>query len=414
MKDVSCLADGLVVSTDPSITGINANEMIVGPTGCGKSVSNAYSRILHTFDSSVVVPINKKAIKERFTDLLQSRGYEVYDLNFACPEKSTVGFDPMHFIHKDEDVVETARSLIEAGEDQFGRGKLDAYWNDSATSVLSAEIGLVRLNAMYEGKEASFADVIDLHRSIVVNPLEPLTYTNIDALFDKADEIYPGNQASQMWRTIRGLAQVTSSCIFSMVNNAYDKIFPPSVIELMKKPKQVDFKRLGTTKCALFITSSPVNKSLDRFVNLMYSDMFRELFDYAESREDSRLPVPIHIICDDFACGSKIRSFADYISIFRASGISVSLLVQSESQMEDMYGRAAATSILNNVDTYIYMGGMDSTTIHNIAYRFDKPFVEIQSLPLEQVLVFRRGSEPIKARRYQLFDDPLYKEMMHS
>ena len=37
MKNLTCLADGYVFPTDLEVTGINANEIIVGPTRCGKT-----------------------------------------------------------------------------------------------------------------------------------------------------------------------------------------------------------------------------------------------------------------------------------------------------------------------------------------------------------------------------------------
>ena len=62
MPDMTCLAEGIVVPSAFELTGITGNELVVGPTGSGKSFSNAYSRLLHTNESSVVVPIAKKAM----------------------------------------------------------------------------------------------------------------------------------------------------------------------------------------------------------------------------------------------------------------------------------------------------------------------------------------------------------------
>ena len=62
-------------------------------------------------------------------------------------------------------------------------------------------------------------------------------------------------------------------------------------------------------------------------------------------------------------------NFPEYISIFREKGISVTLLIQSESQLQGMYGRENATTIINNCDTYLYMGGMDLVTGRNISER---------------------------------------------
>ena len=107
--------------------------------------------------------------------------------------------------------------------------------------------------------------------------------------------------------------------------------------------------------------------------------MIKVLFEEAESKENGKLEIPINIICDDFACGGKIRDFEQYISIFRAAGISVTLLLQSESQLSGMYGQTEATTIINNCDTYLYMGGMDIETCKNVALRMTWPLHKVLS-----------------------------------
>jgi len=412
MTDMSCLADGLVVPANFELTGLNLNEIVVGPTGCGKSMSNAYSRLLHTTQSSVVVPITKKAIREKFSRLFEERGYQVINLDFSKPENCNVGYDPMDYITSDEDVVQTARNLVGNDPSRGRSGEMDPYWNDSATSVLAAEISLVRLNAKSFGKKPCFDDVIKLHRSLKVDTNSHLFTTNHDTLFRRAEEMYPGNQASELWKTVNNLAPRTASCILSIVNSAVDKIFCENVLQMTRKKERIDFRELGRRKIALFITTSPMNKSLQNLVNMMYADMFRVLFESAEENAESKLNVPVHIICDDFACGSRIRDFEDYISIFRAAGISVTLLLQSETQLATMYGEAAAITIINNCDTYVYMGGMDIDTCRNISQRMNKPVNKVLGMPLEQVVVFRRGSEPFVSRRYQTLNDPIYQKMI--
>lgn len=161
----------------------------------------------------------------------------------------------------------------------------------------------------------------------------------------------------------------------------------------------------------LFVSSSAVNPALHCFINMFYAQAFKTLFEYAESLPSSRLPIPVHVLCDDFATGSRILNFPEYISIFREKQISVTLLVQSESQLESMYGSEDATTIINNCDTYLYMGGMDLKTGRSISERLNAPLEEVLYMPIGQEYVFRRGQRPIITTRYDILQNEMYQSI---
>ncbi len=410
MEDLTCLAEGLTAPADSEKTGLNLNEIVTGPTGSGKSWSNAYSRLLHTFNSSVVVPITKRAIKDKFLKLFEDRGYEVIDIDYAHPELGNSGYNPLDYLHSDEDVLRFAETIMKSDAEKVTA--YDPYWTNAAISMHAAEIHLTMLKAKEKGTTPTYADVLKLHHSMEVEYSSSFAKTNLDKQFELAEKKHPGNRATALWRTVTKLPNKTASCVFSTVNGYIDKISSDNIYKITQKSKRISFEDLGNKKVALFITTPPTNKVLQNFVNIMYSDMIRILCDQAEMSEDNRLKVPVHILCDDFACGSRIKDFEDYISIFRAAGISVTILLQSETQLINMYGEAAALTIINNCDTYVYMGGMDIATCRNIAQRANEPLDKVMSMPLEEVIVFRRGSRPYQHhRRYQILEDPLYKEV---
>ena len=180
---------------------------------------------------------------------------------------------------------------------------------------------------------------------------------------------------------------------------------------MMKKRKKVDFEAITNEKTVLFVTTSAVNPALHTFVNMFYSQMFKELFEIGEANESGKLNIPIQVVCDDFACGAKIVNFEEYISIFREKGISVTMMLQSESQLQGIYGEHEAKTIINNSDTYIYMGGIDLSTAKNISERINLPLEDVLYMPIGQELIFRRGSKPVITTRYEVEKDKEYKKM---
>lgn len=414
MAEFTYLGENAIYSTVAEEVGINLNELIIGGTGRGKSWSVVYPRLLHMSESSVIVPVAKKDVANRFKKLFAKKGYETQILDFISPHKSTIGYDLLDSVETFEDATNLARSIVDQSSDSGYESNAE-YWNSAATSIITALIWLVKLNEKFSGAKAGFADVGKLVKNLEMGSQgagKNIFTTNLDYLFEEAERIFPGNEATQMWKSFSGIADVTASGMFSVANTSMDKIITESILELSRKDKKLRFQDMGKKRTAVFIITSPVNKSLHAYLNLMYADMFKQLFESAEANKNGRLDVPVHIICDDFACGGKIPNFDKYLSVFRAAGISATILLQSESQLTCMYGEGEARTIIDNCDTMVYMGGTDSLTCRNVAERANRSLQDIFQLPLEHVIIFRPGTKPIFTRRYQILEDSCYQELM--
>ena len=173
----------------------------------------------------------------------------------------------------------------------------------------------------------------------------------------------------------------------------------------------VDFEKLASEKTVLFITTSPVNSSLNSFISTFYGTAFKDLFEFAEEQADGRLPIPVDVLADDFATGCPVNMFEQYVSIFREKGLSVTVLIQSESQLSSLYSSEKATTIINNCDTIVFLGGMDLETGKNISMRANRPLEDILYLPIGSEIIFRRGMKVIFTKRYNIFQNEMYKKV---
>ena len=85
----------------------------------------------------------------------------------------------------------------------------------------------------------------------------------------------------------------------------------------------------------------------------------------------------VDVLADDFATGCPVHMFDQYVSIFREKALSVTILIQSESQLSSLYGSDKATTIINNFDTIVFLGSMDIDTGRSVSMRANRPLEDV-------------------------------------
>lgn len=408
LADKVILAKNCEYSSDTSLTGLNNNQIIVGGSGSGKTMSITEPCLLHTKNRNLIITATKRRIVDKYKSLLKNRGYNVGILDFTNYNNSTIGYDPLKFVRTDEDILWLAKSVVLANPKKSQQNKSDPYWDEASVSLISALIGYVKLK---NPNNASFADVIDMYKNLRLFYKLSNVETNYDYMFRELETIFPGNFASANWENFCHLPSKTASCVMSTLGVTINYLFNNELLNMMRKDNQIDFKTFAQRKNVLFLITSPVNTALSNLVSVFYSNAMKELFEFAESRENGKLPIPIHIICDDFATGAPIPDFAQYISIIREKDLSVTMLCQSETQLESLYSHSEAVTIINNCDTYVFTGGMDIKTAQSVGQRLNKPIDEVLSMPLGTFVVFRRGETAATVSRYPILQDPEYQNI---
>lgn len=406
--DRTILAQGCVLEGDIGLHRPNDNVAGVGISGGGKSLSLEYPTMLHAEHSSIIATFGKPVEALKMAAYKKTQGYHVQICNLDNPDEGDVFFDAIHDIESFDDITATSRKIVLSTI----KNTKDDYWQLKAIPVSDCLIEA----ALRTIDNASMADVLDLFDELTESEYGTGISDRLLGMFRLLKEHDPHCSAVRQFYAFYNLnrrAEKTGSCIIDTLDAAYNTVFPESVRKAMREKPSIDFRKLATEKTALFIICSPVKTSLHHFANLIYDTAIKVLVSYAQEFEDGKLPRKVRLFFDDFGCTAPIQSFPEHISIFRSAGLSVMLLIQSESMLQSIYGEEKAATILNNCSSYVYFpGGMDRQTCKSVSERMNMPLEDVLYAPVGEVFIMRSGNKPVVKQRYDIFNDPCYQEMV--
>lgn len=397
-----CVIHGGIGQTLP-----NYNTLVVGCPGTGKSLSVNYPTMFEMQEACPIANFAKAGEARLMAAHFAQKGYQTLILDLSCPEKSTVGFDPLRYVKSYADIEELATQSIMSVIEKTA----DDYWQRKAVSLVGALIAATLMTV----DDPSFSDVLELFDRMQVHEsgYEISAGPDLDKLFQQLRKQAPDSYAVREFYSFRSLPAKTASCVRDTAAACLSAMYPESLRKLMRRKKSIDFFQLATGKTALFIITSPVNLSVTCFANLVYGTAIKQLLNFAADCKGCRLPREVRLIFDDFAVGPKIQNFSKYMSVFRSAGISAIILLQSESQLYALYGEQDGQTILNNVSTYCYFsGGMDLTTCEHVAKRINKSLDFVLYSPLDRIYIMQAGQKPRITSRYPILTDERYLEML--
>lgn len=376
-------AQGAEVSNDPRISGLNNNDLIIGGAGSGKTGGYIYQNLLSP-DGSIVVSDTKGLLCRIFRSYLESLGYQVKVLDFVRPEQS-VGYNPLSLVRVDsrgnineKDVKRISQALVPTLD------KSEPFWEKAAVRYIAVLIGFV-LEALPK-EDQNMHSVVTLHKkfntSLGKDLLESWSKEKPDSFAARRYEEFSKSQnVEKMWYSIMEFA---NEALDPFDYKEYDAIF--------SNPETIDMASIGKEKTVLFVNSSDNDTSFHILANLFSMQLLQTLIETADSMEDGRLPVPVRLILDDFAAGPRMEEFDNVISVIRSRQISVSVIIQSLSQLWSRYSKESGTTILNNCDHILYLSGHDLETAEFLAQHMNRPRSFILSKPREKVILITEGA----------------------
>ncbi|SDB69829.1 TraM recognition site of TraD and TraG, partial [Butyrivibrio sp. INlla16] len=156
------------------------------------------------------------------------------------------------------------------------------------------------------------------------------------------------------------------------------RLAPFDVAELrdLTKADELDLESIGTEKTALFVIISDTDDTFNFIVSIMYSQLFNVLCETADDVYNGKLPVPVRVLCDEFANIGQIPKFEKLIATIRSRQISASIILQSKSQLKALYKDNAQT-IEGNCDTMLFLGGNEESTLKDLNTLLGKETIDL-------------------------------------
>ena len=111
----------------------------------------------------------------------------------------------------------------------------------------------------------------------------------------------------------------------------------------------------------LFVVSSDTEGSLQPLLAMACWQAIRVPLRIADTRCGGRLPHPVSIVLDEFANIGKISDFTRVLTVVRSRDMDVQILLQSHSQLRELFGPEGASTVREGCATTVFLGGANAT-----------------------------------------------------
>lgn len=408
----------------------NLNVCIVGGSGAAKTRGYVMPNLMQA-NSSYVVTDPKGENLMGCGQLLTDKGVKVKVLDLLEMQKSS-HYNPFHYMRNENDVQLMVTFLFSATTPN-GAQSSDPFWDKAAESLLMAFCFYLWMEAPEE--EQNFGMVMELlHCAAPDDTGSCIT----DALFDALAEKKPDHLALKYYTDFRGSPAKTKGSIRMVLATHLDKFNLPEVADLTSRD-DLELRKLGEEKTALFLRISDSDKSFNFIVSMLYIQVIQQLFESADLQHGGSLPVHVHFLMDEFANIALPDDFGNHLSTMRSRNISASIILQAISQMKNLYKDNRWESIIGNCDEFLYLGGNEQSTHEYVSKALGKETIwtrsnslskgrsgnysrsdqtsgrelltpdEVRSLDNNHCILLIRGYDPIYDLKYDLTTHPNYK-----
>ena len=490
----------------PAKMGANNNIALLGSPGTGKSFCFVRNAALQAIirGESVVITDPKGELYETMAPIFSRYGYKVRVFNLLTPTRSDAWdcageiFDPITGNIDEIRGAEFADILMK----NTSEGDEDGFWGPGEQNLLKAvvfyraylyEQWLIKLfsstanqklytqanlNAddeenirdILEGKDSTLMErerafrflamkvfnddeKVDEYVNVTKAKAEPCDIAHIYyelisndlPTFEQKFSVIPiSHPAAIAWSIFKNSSPNTQPGFVTGLAQKL-QLFQMRDIRRITSNRDIDITDISKEKTAVFVIISDKSAAMRAISSLFFNFLFKDLSEAADKYgPETRLPV--NVICDEFANLGRMPQFEVVISTVRSRRINLSIILQSTTQLNKVYGEDDANTIIACCDTIVFIGCNDTETakfvsdlsgvasIRVTSYKDSesqfgaRPLMqahqisdgdgkrnlmnpdEVRRLPSDQILIYHRGQNMLKVNRCGWVLHPFYNK----
>ena len=424
----------LTMNTRPKIpaNARNLNTCVIGSSGSGKTRFWLTPQLLQAHSSFVVVD-PKGGVLSQVGSFLQKRGYKIKVFNSIDFSKS-MHYNPLAYIKNESDILKFVNALISNTKGEGKEG--DPFWTKAETLLYCALLG----DIIFEGAEEdrNMNTLVDMISGMEVKEDDEGFMNAVDYMFAGLEKRKPNCFAVKQYKKYKLSSGKTAKSILISCGARLAPFDIPQLREIMSYD-ELELDRMGDRRTATFFCISDTDSTYNFLVALAFSQMFNLLCERADNVHGGRLPHHVRVLWDEAANTGQVPGLEKLVAVIRSREVSLVLLYQQLAQCKAIYDKNAET-ILGNMDSVIFLGGREASTIKEISenwlgkstismqtdgrtrgqsesysqntQRLGRELMtpsELATMPGDRCILQLRGLPPFYSRKYDLKQHPNYK-----
>ena len=346
----------------------NKNVLVVGGSGSGKTRFWLKPNLLQ-MHSSYVVTDPKSTILLECGNAMLKNGYKVRILNTINFKKS-MHYNPFAYVHSEKDILKLVTTLMTNTKGEGSGG--DPFWEKSERLLLTALIAYLHYEAPVE--EQNFATLLEMLNTMQVLEDDEEYQNPVDLLFEELGKKKPNSFAVRQYKLYKLAAGKTAK---SILISCGARLAPFDIQELrdLTMYDELQLDTLGDKKTALFLIMSDTDSTFNFLISMVYTQLFNLLCDKADDVYGGKLPIHVRCLIDECANIGQIPNLEKLVATIRSREISACLVLQARSQLKAIY-KDNADTIVGNMDSQIFLGGSEPTTLKDLAEALGKETID--------------------------------------